>query len=357
VERLFTRDYYELVKSRLAPGGVYAQWLQIYEISPETAGMVFRTFSESFAHVHVFGTGRADIILVGSTDDLNPKAFERMRSLFTIRSVRDDLASAGVSNLTAFLGHEIFIDAGIFRESPLHTLDRPRLAFSAGRDVFFGSTLDLDSILGLLFNRPWVHAAARRSVLASALHERELRGEFLAAAAVATCNRTVPGFFAGWAETAHPCPQLLAAAGVEGVIAPGFGFDARLKSDLERLKGTPPLELSGDPEQASRLIDLYGVFDSFPLPLDASVVVRAAEVCARLENKRGFSCRARAVEALARSGHGRMAKAALDNLVQDARGQLPAEVLLRLSRLVGEALAVDEIERQIPGSASGSATR
>jgi spermidine synthase len=70
VANLFTKEFFELGRSRLERDGVFAQWLQIYQLSTESLRSVLATYRSVFPHVMVFrvgGTTRGkDLILVGS---------------------------------------------------------------------------------------------------------------------------------------------------------------------------------------------------------------------------------------------------------------------------------------------------
>jgi spermidine synthase len=69
---LYSKEYYELVKSRLNPGGVVAQWLPIYESNAETVKTELATFFSIFPNATVWsnylnGDGY-DLVLLGRTD-------------------------------------------------------------------------------------------------------------------------------------------------------------------------------------------------------------------------------------------------------------------------------------------------
>lgn len=68
VSDLFTTDHFRISRSRLAPGGIYCQWVQLYELSPRNIKTIMRTFATHFAHVVVFSAGdmSSDTILLGS---------------------------------------------------------------------------------------------------------------------------------------------------------------------------------------------------------------------------------------------------------------------------------------------------
>jgi spermidine synthase len=63
---LFTREFFTAVRARLAPGGRYLQWLQIYEIAPENVKSILGTIHRVFPEVIVFQPqhSRADLLIV-----------------------------------------------------------------------------------------------------------------------------------------------------------------------------------------------------------------------------------------------------------------------------------------------------
>jgi hypothetical protein len=84
VANLFTREFFELGRSRLKDDGVFVQWVQIYQLSTESLRSVLATYRSVFPHVMMFRVGGQaqgkDLILVGSRAPLSlaPVA-ERMK--------------------------------------------------------------------------------------------------------------------------------------------------------------------------------------------------------------------------------------------------------------------------------------
>ena len=69
---LYSKEYYEMVKSHLNPGGVVAQWLPIYESDEETVKTELATFFSVFPNATVWsnylnGDGY-DLVLLGRAD-------------------------------------------------------------------------------------------------------------------------------------------------------------------------------------------------------------------------------------------------------------------------------------------------
>jgi spermidine synthase len=69
---LYSKEYFELVRSRLNPGGVMAQWLPLYDGDAETVKSVLATFFEVFPDGTVWSNhmdeGGYDLVLVGRTE-------------------------------------------------------------------------------------------------------------------------------------------------------------------------------------------------------------------------------------------------------------------------------------------------
>ena len=51
VSSLFTEEFYRAARGRLAPGGVFLQWLQTYEVDTETVRTVYATLTSAFPNV------------------------------------------------------------------------------------------------------------------------------------------------------------------------------------------------------------------------------------------------------------------------------------------------------------------
>ncbi len=66
VSNLFTREYWALAHDRLADGGVFAQWVQLYGMGPDEVRGLLRTFASVFGEVWVFETIEGtDLLLIG----------------------------------------------------------------------------------------------------------------------------------------------------------------------------------------------------------------------------------------------------------------------------------------------------
>jgi len=79
VANLFTLEYFRRGAERLKEGGLFSQWLQIYEMSPEDVRTLIATFRAAFPQVYLFRGAEGDLMLLGSKN-------ERRLDLSTLKS-------------------------------------------------------------------------------------------------------------------------------------------------------------------------------------------------------------------------------------------------------------------------------
>ena len=76
---LYSRELYELVERRLAPGGVFQQWIQLHHIAPREVLSMLVTLHEVFPHVELWYLGH-QAIAVASSEPLerSPEALDAL---------------------------------------------------------------------------------------------------------------------------------------------------------------------------------------------------------------------------------------------------------------------------------------
>jgi spermidine synthase len=146
IEMLYSREFLEAARDRLAPGGVYAQWYHQYETSSEAVSLVLRTYAEVFDRIAVwYGVG-PDLLLLGFEQSAARISLDELAK----RSARPELAAAlersRVPDLAALTAHEL-LPMGVVQAArlsgPVHTLVRPRLGYLAARAYFSGASARL----------------------------------------------------------------------------------------------------------------------------------------------------------------------------------------------------------------------
>jgi spermidine synthase len=103
---VFSREFYELAARRLKPGGVVAQWFQVYEMQDDIVRLVLRTFSAVFPYLEVWDSGGGDLVLLGAKQPwtTGPEVF---RAGFGLDRVRADLWMMNIQTPEALLGKQL----------------------------------------------------------------------------------------------------------------------------------------------------------------------------------------------------------------------------------------------------------
>jgi len=137
---LFTREFFELGRQRLRPGGVFAQWLQLYGMQPSDLRALARTFASVFPNVLVFNTiPDADIVLLGSEE---PLVFEtgKLTARMSDLDVALDLGRVRVFSVPDLLTYFIMGTRELREfagEGDLNTDDNALIEFHAPRSLHF----------------------------------------------------------------------------------------------------------------------------------------------------------------------------------------------------------------------------
>ena len=141
VAAVFSHEYYQDCRDALKPGGIVAQWLQVYETNDRIVDMVVNTFSSVFPFVGIWQVGAGDLLLVGSMTPKRPD-LPTFRERFEDPIVRADLARVGVQHLEPLLMQELIPHGdGAFLpevdpETPIHSDFKPVLEYAAQQAFF-----------------------------------------------------------------------------------------------------------------------------------------------------------------------------------------------------------------------------
>lgn len=72
VAGLFTREFYQRVNQYLAPGGVFAQWIHIYDINDRLVMTVLAALHEQFRNYEVYMPAATDMLVIATNADQVP---------------------------------------------------------------------------------------------------------------------------------------------------------------------------------------------------------------------------------------------------------------------------------------------
>lgn len=143
VADLFTNEFYQQARARLAPGGTLVQWVQLYSVFPQDLKMVLKTVAGNFPQVTVWKTVNGDILLLGQSEPAK-LSFDRMHRLWSQPQLRADYQDMGLQNPEGMLGYFLLDDADLrtlVAGAPLNTDDLTRLEYRAPLAIFAGNAL------------------------------------------------------------------------------------------------------------------------------------------------------------------------------------------------------------------------
>lgn len=94
VSNLFTKEFLEIGKTRLKPGGVWAQWVQLYGMDDKDVQSLLGTFADVYPHMVVYAAAEdADLVVIGSERPLEPTWEAAERLLDPERGLEAELAA------------------------------------------------------------------------------------------------------------------------------------------------------------------------------------------------------------------------------------------------------------------------
>ena len=103
ISYLFTTEFYKLVQRRLAPEGIFCQWMHAYSIAPEDYRMVIASVREVFPHVTLWQAPEADTLILASTKPIVVD-LEAMRKRFAASEhLRADLGRFFIQDAAGLL--------------------------------------------------------------------------------------------------------------------------------------------------------------------------------------------------------------------------------------------------------------
>lgn len=156
---LYTVEQFQAIRVRLAPGGLFCQWLPLFQLDLPNLQIIVRTFLEVFPDADAFLLRfNADTPVLGLVGSVSPMKWDP--ASYTRRlgnsGLREALRPLGLTDPLAFLGlwfagpdwlRDLAVDA------PLNTDDAPVVLFRAPRTLA-GSPPPGHALLARLLERP-----------------------------------------------------------------------------------------------------------------------------------------------------------------------------------------------------------
>ncbi len=138
---LYTKEYYESIRSHLGPGGVVCQWMPLYQISPRRLRSAMKTFVEVFPHATLWYVKNHALFL--AKVDSPMLDYRLLARNFELASVREDFGRIGIDSAEELLmalvmgPAEIEAFVGVDPDVPLNTDDYPYLEYGVPGDLYY----------------------------------------------------------------------------------------------------------------------------------------------------------------------------------------------------------------------------
>lgn len=107
IATLFTCEFYQAVQRGLARDGLFLQWIQAYEVSEETIGIILNTLRSVFPSVEIWQTQTADLLFVcGEQPSFRTEGVEVLRQRLQQPTIREGLLVGwGVEDVEGLVAH------------------------------------------------------------------------------------------------------------------------------------------------------------------------------------------------------------------------------------------------------------
>ncbi len=182
IANLYTREFYQVIKSKIKDDGIFAQWFHNYSMSPDDFRMVFRTFVEAFPHVSLWSMKESDFLLIGSKQE-HPFDYAAVKKIYDNNPMlRSDFEYLGLSDVYAVQGFYRMNRDGFLafsKDADINTDDGAQLEFSAPKNLRRPTTeLNRQLMTPHLIEAPWLKS--RPPAVSEAMHHYYMAESYVA---------------------------------------------------------------------------------------------------------------------------------------------------------------------------------
>ncbi len=157
VGNLYALEHYLNVKSKLKPGGAMAQWLPLYQLSPDNLKVIMRTFASAFEYVLVWAgdtnSESPTLMLFGSPD---PIGFD-LKKLFSAMDrdgiKKDMIEHSDVLSFLSFFVMDRDAVGEFTRGYPINTDSKPVIEYSSPKNIWSRKENAIENFASLIDRR------------------------------------------------------------------------------------------------------------------------------------------------------------------------------------------------------------
>jgi spermidine synthase len=151
IASLFTREYYQAIAQNLNSGGLFAQWVQAYDIDLRTLRIFYATVSSVFPQIETWQTQSGDLLLLASKDPIKYD-LDALRTRIVSQPFQSALTNVWRTTdlegvFSHYVGNNQFAHQVMQRSGiPLNTDDRMVLEFAFARNRQTGHHLSFEEM-------------------------------------------------------------------------------------------------------------------------------------------------------------------------------------------------------------------
>jgi hypothetical protein len=138
IVNLYTREFFELARDHLAPGGLFSIWVNIAYTPERELKMIARTAAEVFPHVSIWHSPYLYSWVINGSREPRPPDLALLAKWFAEPRVKADLASIHYDDPLEFLAYFVMAEgevAAFAGDVPLISDDRTQIDFTVPRSV------------------------------------------------------------------------------------------------------------------------------------------------------------------------------------------------------------------------------
>lgn len=144
IASLYTREFYAAAQQRLAPGGIFVQWVQAYSLYPADLRMICATFLSEFQSATLWH-GEVNDLLLMAPSPAAKKIRDRVGALWSYSLLHDDFSQLGMEQPGGLFGLYLLGDSELRAFSagaPINTDDLTLLEYHAPRALLVHNLRD-----------------------------------------------------------------------------------------------------------------------------------------------------------------------------------------------------------------------
>lgn len=153
---LYTVEHFRAVQARLAPDGLFCQWLPLHQLDLDTLRSIVRSFIDVYPRGYaILATNSLETPVIGLVARNGDTEFDlhQLRVRLASANVAPSASNLAVADDLALLGTFVAGPTALARfagDAPINTDDRPIVAYRAPRLVYAAGSLPRDRLLDLL---------------------------------------------------------------------------------------------------------------------------------------------------------------------------------------------------------------